>query len=168
LKEPNREETLDWLKKNSSTTIEAKLFSMASENGPLKITELIESGRLEKQHNFIANFLSLLTGKCAIQDTANSAIELGEHHSVDCLMQFLSKAMVMFLSNRVTDSYSSVESFVEILKDSSLSRRDLAIVLFRYYDQVAQAYTELSGSSNLNAQLIVESLIWQGSQLDLS
>ena len=65
------------------------------------------------------------------------------------------------------DVNSPEKSFVEILNVSSLSRRDLAIELFRYYDQIVQAYAELGGRTNLNPQLITESLIWRGSQLNL-
>ena len=83
-------------------------------------------------------------------------------------MKFFSKTIVMFFSNGGMNSDQSEKRFIEILKESSLTRRDLALRLFRYYDQVDQAYKELGGSSNLSSQLIIESLIWRGSQLDLN
>ena len=144
------------------------MLSRTMENGPLEILDLIESGQLEKQHVFIESFLNLLKGSSNIQSVTNAACELGERQSVDVLMKFFSKTIVMFFSNGGMNSDQSEKRFIEILKESSLTRRDLALRLFRYYDQVDQAYKELGGSSNLSSQLIIESLIWRGSQLDLN
>ena len=168
MNQPNRNETLDWLKENSSKPIDINMLSRTMENGPLEILDLIESGQLEKQHVFIESFLNLLKGSSNIQSVTNAACELGERQSVDVLMKFFSKTIVMFFSNGGMNSDQSEKRFIEILKESSLTRRDLALRLFRYYDQVDQAYKELGGSSNLSSQLIIESLIWRGSQLDLN
>ena len=167
MSKPDREETLTWLKENSSAPIDFNLLDIVTENGPLEILKLVESGLLEKHDLFIKNFLNLLKGKCTIQEVVDSACKLGERHSAYYLMQLLSKTMLMFFSNRMMELNSSEKFFVEILNESSLSRRDLAIELFRYYDQVAQSYAELGGRGNLNPQLITESLIWRGSQLNL-
>ena len=167
MKEPGRKETLDWIKEQANEAIDDNLLSSVTENGPLEIKELVESRKLEKQNFFIENFINLLTEQRSTQDVVNSAMELGGRDSVTCLMQFLSRAMVMYFSNQVVDSNSPEKFFADILDKSSLSPRNLAILLFRYYDQVAQAYVDLSGSSNVSPQLTMESLIWRGSQLDL-
>ena len=168
MREPGRKETLDWIKEQANEAIDDNLLSSVTESGPLEIKELVESRKLEKQEIFIENFINLLTERCAIQDVVNSAMELGGRDSVSCLMQFLARAMVMYFSNQVVDSNIPEKFFADILNKSSLSPRNLAILLFRYYDQVAQAYEDLSGSSNVSPQLTIESLIWRGSQLDLS
>ena len=168
MNQPNRNETLDWLKENASKPIDINVLSRTTENGPLEILDLIESGQLENQHAFIESFLNLLKGSSNIQSVTNAACELGERQSVNVLMKFFSKTIVMFFSNGGMDSDPSEKRFIEILKESSLTRRDLALRLFRYYDQVAQAYKELGSSSNLSSQLIIESLIWRGSQLGLN
>ena len=71
------------------------------------------------------------------------------------------------MSDQTVDRNSIEAIFIQMLKESPIVRRELAVRLINFYDEVAVAQKDLSGSNNLNAQLIVESLIWRGSMLNL-
>ena len=82
-------------------------------------------------------------------------------------MNFFSKVIVTYMSDQTVDRNSIEAIFIQMLKESPIVRRELAVRLINFYDEVAVAQKDLSGSNNLNAQLIVESLIWRGSMLNL-
>ena len=164
---PSREVSHNWLKANIKKRVASDILARVSETCPLKLKELIETDCLVKQDAFLANFLNLLKGRAQVRDVINDAMSLGEHHASYCLKQILSRGIVLFLSNQMPVSNSAEDTFIKILNGSSLTKRALALILFKYYDQSNEAYEEIAfRHNNLNKQLIIESLIWRASQLN--
>ena len=164
---PSREISHNWLKANIKKRVDPDILARVGETCPLKLRELIETDCLVKQEAFLTNFLNLLKGRAQVRDVINDAMSLGEHHASYCLMQVLSRGIVLFLSNQESVSNSAEDNFIKILNGSSLAKRALALRLFKYYDQTNEAYEEIAfRHNNLNKQLIIESLIWRASQLN--
>ena len=165
--EASRKQTLDWLEDNVSTSFDSASLEGLPKTRPLYVKELLESGKLEAQEDFIRGFLKLLNREASIQSVLGDAQTLGLSNSVFCLMNFFSKVIVTYMSDQTVDRNSIEAIFIQMLKESPIVRRELAVRLINFYDEVAVAQKDLSGSNNLNAQLIVESLIWRGSMLNL-
>ena len=165
--EASRKQTLDWLEDNVSTPFDSASLEGLPQSRPLHVKELLESGTLETQEDFIKGFLKLLNREASIQSVLSDAQTLGLSNSVSCLMNFFSKAIVAYMSNQTVNRNSMESIFIQMLQDSPIVRRELAVRLINFYDEVVAAEKDLSVSNNLNAQLIVESLIWRGSMLNL-
>ena len=165
--EASRKQTLEWLEDNMSAPFDSASLEGLPQTRPLYVKELVESGTLETQQEFIKGFLKLLNREASIQSVLSDAQTLGLSNSISFLMNFFSKAIVAYMSNQTANRNSIESIFIQMLQESPIDRRELAVRLINFYDEVAAAQKDLSGSNNLNAQLIVESLIWRGSMLNL-
>ena len=171
---PALEEAAAWLKQQLVAGTEEDEVSLlaAAGNRPLFALELAHSGNLEVQQDFQRKVCRLLEGKESIPALVSLAGKLGEKAAVGYLSQTSTILIKYLLEERQTDAGdSAVVALAQQLQSATLSRGDslkakLASLL-EFYDLAQQAQQQLASSSNPNAQLIIESLLWRWRQLPL-
>ncbi len=142
----------------------------ASGMRPLIALKLAEGDSLQARAQFLQSICDVKTGKKSIQQVLaliakNTELEVLQHFSA-----FLSKLTKYSLTGIIYDDDDpALQSMVTLLipsKEKSLAQT-VASSLALFYTEVETARRQLASSTNPNPQLIMESILWQWSKLNL-
>lgn len=171
---PALEGAAAWLRQQLVSGTEEDEVSLlaAAGNRPLYALELAHSGNLEVQQDFQRRVCHLLLGKESIPALVTLAGKLGEKAAVGYLSQISTILIKYLLEERsVAESNSAVVALAQQLESAAgppgNSLKAKLASLLEFYELAQQAQQQLGSSSNPNAQLIIESLLWRWRQLPL-
>lgn len=138
----------------------------AAGNRPLLALELAASGTVASRQEFIAALTALSRARMPIQVPVNLAIKMGESAAIEYLLWISSILIKCVLTAAVPSAgeESSVD-LCSVFSAAVISSRDLAVALLRYQQELSTARKQLMSAANPNPQLIMESLLWQWSEL---
>ena len=142
----------------------------ASDMRPLIALQLAEGDSLQARAQFLQNICDVKTGKKSIQQVLaliakNSESEVLQHFSA-----FLSKltkySLTGIIDNEGDPALQSMYALLVPSKEKQLAQA-VARSLAHFYTEVETARRQLASSTNPNPQLIMESILWQWSKLNL-
>lgn len=165
---PSADIAAPWLQ---SIIGEANIDSIleASDMRPLIALQLAEGDSLQARAQFLQSICDVKAGKKSIQQvlalTAKRESEVLQHFST-----FLSKLTKYSLTgSEVNEDDPALQGMYALLvpsKERSLAQR-VASSLALFYTEVETARRQLASSTNPNPQLIMESILWRWSKLNL-
>ncbi len=142
----------------------------ASEFRPLTALQLAEGDSLQSRALFLQSICELKTGRKTIQQVLALSAQTGESEILQQLSAFLSKLTKYSLTgSEERGDEPALQSLYALLAPSNdpASSQVVASSLSRFYNEVEMARRQLASSTNPNPQLIMESILWQWSKLDL-
>ena len=166
MKAPDKDIVIDWLKENIHSHSDFDSLAEASGNKPLYALHLFETGTLKQEKEFIGQFLELTRGNISLRSMVDLIVDLGEATAIGFLIKFFNRITKFLLLTDLKQRMSPEENeFVTLCRLSNSSLKNTVLTLITFYDELVIAQRELL-ETNLNALLIVESLIWQWSQVN--
>ena len=158
---PEKSLAINWLEQNVVSSCDFNSLLNSAKGRPLYALELQKNNLLAVEEEFINSFLEVTTGKVSLQLMAKAIKNIGEVIAIDYLINLFSNTTKALLHGSLEDQISSQEKeFLEICLTSNLSTKNVALTFFKFHDELLVARRHLS-ETNLNPQLIVESLVWQ-------
>jgi DNA polymerase III subunit delta' len=158
---PKKSVAITWLEENVETPCEVISLLNSAKGRPLYALDLQKRNLLADEKNFIEEFLDLTAGKTPLRLIVKSIKDIGEVAAVECLINLFSNITKALLHGSLEEQISPQEKrFLEFFTDSHSSVRNIALTLIKFYDELLIARRQLS-ETNLNTQLIIESLVWQ-------
>jgi len=142
----------------------------ASDMRPLIALQLAEGDSLQARAQFLQSICDVKTGKKSIQQVLALISKNGELEVLQHFSAFLSK-LTQYSLTGITDNEDNpaLRSMYTLLvpsEDRSLAQ-SVARSLALFYTEVETARKQLVSSTNPNPQLIMESILWQWSKLNL-
>ena len=160
----------DWLEAIlGGSNIEALLE--ASEMRPLTALRLAGGDWMEGRAQFLQCICDMKLGKKSTQQALALTPKIGESDVLLHLSAFLSKLIKYCLTgSELRDDDPAFEGLYTLLKPSNDKQitQSIASSLALFYSEVELARKQLASASNPNPQLIMESILWRWSQLELS
>ena len=142
----------------------------ASDMRPLIALQLAEGDSLQDRAQFLQSICELKTGNKSIQQVLALIAKNGESEVLQHFSAFLSKLTKYSLTGSVeNEDDPSLQGMYSLLlpsKEKSLAQA-VASSLALFYTEVEIARRQLASSTNPNPQLIMESILWQWSKLNL-
>ncbi|MDG2141039.1 MAG: DNA polymerase III subunit delta' [Gammaproteobacteria bacterium] len=158
---PEKSIAINWLQQSVVTPCDFDSLLNSAKGRPLYALELQKNDLLAVEERFINLFLELTTGKISLQLIVKAIKDIGEVIAIDYLINLFSNTTKALLHGSLEDQISSQEkTFLDICSASNLSTKNVALAFFKFHDELLVARRHLS-ETNLNTQLIVESLVWQ-------
>jgi len=153
---PAPDAALSWLKTEgglSESTADLSLLLNLAEGAPLKVKELLENGTLTLRDELYRGLINLSQKRADPLELAAKWHEKDTRLLLTLLLSWLRDAIVSALTNNKADIIHS--DYRDSFSQLKFSRQ--AILLF--LDEVQQAYARITGSLNLNKQLLLEELL---------
>lgn len=142
----------------------------ASDMRPLIALQLAEGDSLQARAQFLQSICDLKTGKKSIQQVLSLVAKNGELEVLQHLSAFLTKltkySLTGFIDNEDDPALQSMYALLVPSEEKSIAQR-VASSLARFYTEVELARQQLASTTNPNPQLIMESILWQWSKLNL-
>jgi DNA polymerase-3 subunit delta' len=166
---PPFDESLEWLQGQLLDNEDRVKLLVAADNQPLKALELASSDAYEVQQSFIANVCDLLTGHSSIRQCVTQAAKLGEPVAVGYLLNLAALLVKSGVTGAtvITAEDPRVSRLIRALDQAEHSSKAQAEGLLRFYQSALDGRQQLASSTNLNSQLIMESLLRQWARLPL-
>ncbi|MFZ8957077.1 MAG: DNA polymerase III subunit delta' C-terminal domain-containing protein, partial [Pseudohongiellaceae bacterium] len=166
---PRFDESLEWLQGQLLDNEDGVKLLVAADNQPLKALELASSDAYEVQQSFIANVCDLLTGHSSIRQCVTQAAKLGEPVAVGYLLNLAALLVKSGVTGAtvITAEDPRVSRLIRALDQAEHSSKAQAEGLLRFYQSALDGRQQLASSTNLNPQLIMESLLRQWARLPL-
>ncbi|MGB1848162.1 MAG: DNA polymerase III subunit delta' [Pseudohongiellaceae bacterium] len=166
---PRFDESLEWLQGQLLDNEDGVKLLVAADNQPLKALELASSDAYEVQQSFIANVCDLLTGHSSIRQCVTQAAKLGEPVAVGYLLNLAALLVKSAVTGAtvITAEDPRVSRLIRALDQAEHSSKAQAEGLLRFYQSALDGRQQLASSTNLNPQLIMESLLRQWARLPL-
>lgn len=162
---PDLEDAKLWLTGKVVAGDEATLLCLAH-NRPLLAIEYAGEGLLESRRDFLLKLGQILQDRCSIQSVVGVAKKIGESSVLGYLATTSSILIKYLLTNqRPQDADEEIDRLWSVLTSANLPSRPTTLRLMDLYAEIQQARRQLSGSTNPNPQLIMESLLWRWSNL---
>jgi len=162
---PSKENTIKWLKDRIDSRYDLELLAEASDNRPMYALDLIEGDILKHEKVVISNFIELTRSNISLQAAVKLIIDTGETIAIGSLIRFLRACIKNLLLVKSNKTISPEEQeLLTICHNSNLPLKTAVLVLFKFYDDLVAAERELL-DTNLNSQLIVESIVWEWSKM---
>jgi DNA polymerase-3 subunit delta' len=166
---PNADIAASWLQTiigegNVSSILEA------SDMRPLIALQLVEGDSLQDRAQFLQSICDVKAGKQSIQQVLLLVAKNGESEVLQHFSTFLSKLTKYSLTG-IADSEDDhgLQNMYALLapsKEKSIAP-EVASSLALFYTEVETARRQLASTTNPNPQLIMESILWQWSKLNL-
>ncbi len=142
----------------------------ASDMRPLIALQLAEGDSLAARAQFLQGICDVKTGKKSIQQILPLASKIGESEVLQHFSAFLSKltkySLTGIAENEGDPGLENMYSLLVPAKEKLLAQA-VAKSLALFYTEVETARKQLASSTNPNPQLIMESILWQWSKLNL-
>ncbi|PCI76509.1 MAG: DNA polymerase III subunit delta' [SAR86 cluster bacterium] len=142
----------------------------ASDMRPLIALQLAGGDSLQARAQFLQGICDVKTGKKSIQQVLALIAKNGESEVLQHFSAFLSKLTKYSLTgiqeNEDDPALQSMYTLLVPSKEKSLAQT-VASSLAHFYTEVETARRQLTSSTNPNPQLIMESILWQWSKLNL-
>lgn len=166
MKAPSRDMTIEWLKDNINSHSDFNSLAKASSNKPLYALHLFETGTLAQETEFIGKFLELTRGDMSLRSMVDLIGEIGAATAIGFLAKFFNRSTKFLLLADLKQGMSPEENeFVALCRISNFPLKNTVLILITFYDELIIAQRQLL-DTNLNAELIVESLVWEWSKLN--
>lgn len=143
----------------------------ASDMRPLAALKLAEGDSLQARAQFLQGICDVKTGKKSIQQVLALIAKNGESEVLQHFSAFLSKLTKYSLTGIIDAEGESALQGMYALLDPSEERshaQKVASSLALFYTEVETARRQLASSTNTNPQLIMESILWRWSKLNLN
>jgi len=142
----------------------------ASDMRPLIALQLAEGDSLQSRAQFLQSICDIKTGKKSLQQVLALIEKNGESEVLQHFSGFLSKLTKYSLTgieeNKDDHALQSMYTLLVPSKEKLLSQA-VASSLALFYTEVESARRQLASNTNPNPQLIMESILWQWSKLNL-
>jgi len=142
----------------------------ASDMRPLIALQLAQGDSLQARAQFLQSICDVKTGKKSIQQVLSQVAKNGESEVLTHFSAFLSKltkySLTGIIENEGDPTLQSMYALLAPSKEKSLAQT-VASSLALFYTEVETARRQLASSTNPNPQLIMESVLWQWSKLNL-
>lgn len=143
----------------------------ASDMRPLIALQLAEGDSLQERAQFLQSICDVKTGKKSIQQVLGLIAKNGESEVLQHFSAFLSKltkySLTGIAENEDDPALQGMYSLLVPSNEKSLAQK-VASSLALFYTEVEMARRQLASSTNPNPQLIMESILWQWSKLNLT
>ena len=166
---PNADIAASWLQ----TIIgEGNITSIleASDMRPLIALQLAEGDSLQDRAQFLQSICDVKAGKKSIQQVLSLVAKNGESEVLQHFSTFLSKltkySLTGIIDNEGDPGLQSMYALLIPSKEKSIAQT-VARSLALFYTEVETARRQLASTTNPNPQLIMESILWQWSKLNL-
>lgn len=155
-----------WLQEQGIAPDNANALAIAAGRRPLHALALSATKSFEDTSAFLLALVAILQHKVPAQSVVSAAQKLGDTPAVECLLQTSS----IVIRSLLVDATELGELHGELLQIvAGFSNRDLVIrKLLQFNLDAEKSLRQLQGSTNPNAQLMLESLLWQWSHLGTS
>jgi len=154
-----------WLFEMLGAEVPADVLSAAA-NRPLLALELVASGAIAQRQEFIETLTALSQSRVSILASVNFANKVGDIATIEYLWWISSILIKCILSAQVpTASEQTVEQLWSLFAVAQSPGRDQVLALLNYQHEISRARNQLLSASNPNPQLLIESLLWQWSEL---
>lgn len=145
--------------------VPAEVLSAAG-NRPMRALDLIASGAVAQRQEFIKTLTDLSRRRVSILATVNLASKFGDIAAIEYLLWISSILIKCILCAQAPPaSEQAVGQLWSLFAAAKSPGRDQAMALLNYQQEVSMARNQLMSASNPNSQLILESLLWQWSEL---
>lgn len=142
----------------------------ASDMRPLVALQLAEGDSLAARAQFLQSICEVKGGKKSIQQVLALTTKIGESEVLRHFSVFLSKltkySLTGIVENEGDPALQGMYALLIPSKEKSL-KQAAAKSLALFYTEVETARKQLASSTNPNPQLIMESVLWQWSKLNL-
>lgn len=167
---PQRELASNWLQ---SIVGDGQIDSIleASDRRPLIALRLVEGDSLQARAQFLQSLCDVKTGRNSLQQVLALATKIGESEVLQHFSVFLSKLTKYSLTGiEENEADPALKSMYKLLTPSNepCVSQAVASLLSAFYIEVETARRQLASSTNPNPQLIMESILWQWSKLQLN
>ncbi|MDA0279943.1 MAG: DNA polymerase III subunit delta' [Proteobacteria bacterium] len=143
----------------------------ASDMRPLIALQLVEGDSLQDRARFLQSICDMKAGKKSIQQALSLVAKNGESEVLQYFSAFLSKltkySLTGIVDNEDDPTLQSMYALLVPSKEKSIAQT-VASSLALLYTEVETARRQLASTTNPNPQLIMESILWQWSKLDLN
>jgi DNA polymerase-3 subunit delta' len=142
----------------------------ASDMRPLIALQLAEGDSLQARAQFLQSICDLKIGKKSIQQVLSLVAKNGESEVLQHFSAFLSKLTKYSLTGIIdNEDDSAFQSMYTLLVPSKkkLIAQAVASSLACFYTELETARRQIASNTNPNPQLIMESILWQWSKLNL-
>ena len=142
----------------------------ASDMRPLIALQLAEGDSLQDRAHVLQSICDVKAGKKSIQHVLLLVAKNGESEVLQHFSAFLSKltkySLTGIIDNEGDPGLQSMYALLIPSKEKSIAQT-VARSLALFYTEVEMARQELASTTNPNPQLIMESILWQWSKLNL-
>jgi DNA polymerase III subunit delta' len=143
----------------------------ASGMRPLIALEMSQSGSLQARTQLLESICDLKTGRKSIQQVLALTSKIGESDVLQHFSAFLSKLTKYSLTGKEDgEQDSDLQGLYALLTPSleqSLVQKVSASLAF-FYTEIETARRQLASGTNPNPQLVMESILWRWSKLNLN
>ncbi len=160
---PSLTETEQWLSEQGIPADQAPTLAAASGSRPFHALFLASAAGMATASDFFRSLVALAQERIHVNNAVAIAVKTGEQVSVEYLL----RASSIIIKSLLTHEMPKDAVMGELFK-SYLDFQDKVFLLknlLRFNQSAEEAMRQLQGVSNPNAQLLLESLMWQWSQL---
>tara|TARA_B100001123_G_scaffold256955_1_gene286448 strand:- start:365 stop:1327 length:963 start_codon:yes stop_codon:yes gene_type:complete len=165
---PTKEEAKTWLRQHAPDQEDPKSLLIAARNCPLLALELVTSGILDNERQFLKKLVQLAEGETSIQTTVKLATKLEQAKVIRYLLEVSTMLVRYLLIDQQPRGFRSEHTdLFELFRINHQPAQQMQILrnLIDFYDMVMESQKNLLSKANPNSQLILESLLWRWSQL---
>jgi len=167
---PSRDAAASWLQSVVGVGNVDSILG-ASDLRPLTALQLAEGDSLQARAQFLQSICDVKSGKKSLQQVLALAAKIGELEVLQHFSAFLSKLTKYSLTgieeNGADPALVSMYQLLTPSQEKALSQA-VARSLSVFYGEVETARKQLASSTNPNPQLIMESILWRWSRLNLN
>lgn len=161
---PGTQATVAWLQAQGLEADQAGTLAVAAGGRPLYAQALVERDGLATAEIFLGHLARLLQSRQTLQTAVTASLKLGETSAVEYL-QRISTIVIRSLSIAELPEDRVLAGMLELLLRAPDRRQELLRALLDFNMDVESALRQVQGSTNPNPQLLMESLLWQWSEL---
>ncbi len=143
----------------------------AAEGRPLTALRMAEGDSLQAREQFLQSLCEVKLGRKPLQQLLTQSANMSESEVLQHFSTFLSKLIKYGLTGDQESgddpALSGMYSLLEPSEDKS-RKQAVASALSKFYIEVETARRQLASTTNPNPQLIMESIFWQWSRLNIN
>ncbi len=157
----------DWLRTRIDGLTEAKSLLRISHGRPLVALELHTNDGETEQRNISAALVEIFNGRLDPVEFSGHGRTIGIEKILEQLWYLTTECIKgILLAQWDSEGDIQLQSILQNLVSSSLSRDELLTRLLSVNASVDEAHKQLTGNSNPNGQLILEGILWRWSRLN--
>jgi len=163
MKTPSLEESARWLESQGLEASHATRLTIASGMRPLHALEIAEADDMMGAEDFLESLAAVRQRRMTLQSAVNVAIKMGDASAVEYLLRTSSIVIRSLLTNAADADKLMIDLVNTFVGKNNAETTVKHLLLFNL--ETEKALRQLQSGTNPNAQLLLESLLWQWSQL---
>lgn len=164
---PSLKEAAQWLEMQGIESSLANRLAIAAGMRPLHALEIAEADDLMGAEDFLECLTAVRQRRTTLQSAVNIAVKMGDASAVEYLLRTSSIVIRSLLTNAADNDKDKDKLIIDLVKTfvgkNSTGTTVKHLLLFNL--ETEKALRQLRSGTNPNAQLLLESLLWQWSQL---